>query len=780
MRLLRHIQLRQAALKRTRFRRIRLRRAPVWAAAVWAVATAGANPIPGPVTTVARHRGLPTLFVDGKPELGQAFETYVPLVRHFRQFREAGCRIYGFPCNAGAEPWEHSRPSWVGEDVWNFSELDEFAAMVLAADPDALLMPRIHVAEPDWWREANPADLMVLDDGTVRLAKPYRLWPAKKWRTYPSIASRKWREDMARSLRQMIDHIQAAPYADRIAGYHVYGLATEEWYHYTTGRSQLGDYSVHMQLAFRTWLRRKYWTVENLRAAWNDRSVTFATATISSRAARDAGAGGRTFRNPATEMPVIDFYRFYNEIVPEVIDYFAGVVKEACNRTKVVGAFYAYMFEFCGNPESGHLAVEKLLESDNVDFVVVTASYGQRQLGTGGSILRSPHTSLLLHDKLWYEDNDNVSFLFPEVSQRIGDAEWQRSKVVLAATDSAEETNWIYQRGAGFTLGNGVHQSFFDLHGGYFDHPEIMAGVKELYALFERATERNRTSVAEILVVADERSTLYPTRTSALLRHCLYDPPYRLIKCGAPYDAVYLHDLDLLDPAPYKLVVMLNVFHMTDEEAGLVRRRLAGGGRTILWVYAPGLFNGNRRMPERMASLTGMNLVISGDVAFVAPHFRVTQVENGPLAGVELTILGPNERACRLNYVEDTGATRLGVHPESGKTVCAMKGCGDWTSVYSITASLPPAFWRSLARSAGVHIYNDRDDTLYVSHDYLTVNADGPGERLLRFPEAVTVYDALTERPRARRTDRFAVNLRDKETRILRLERTVKSAEENR
>jgi hypothetical protein len=479
-------------------------------------------------------------------------------------------------------------------------------------------------------------------------------------------------------------------------------------------------------------------------------------------------------------MPVIDFYRFYNEIVPEVIDYFAGVVKDACNRTKVVGAFYAYMFEFCGNPESGHLAVEKLLASDNVDFVVVTASYGQRQLGTGGSILRSPHTSLLLHDKLWYEDNDTVSFLFPEVSRRIGDAEWQRSKIVLAATDSAEETNWIYQRGAGFTLGNGVHQSFFDLHGGYFDHPEIMAGVTELYALFERATERDRTSVAEILVVADERSTLYATSTSVLLRHCLYDPPYRLIKCGAPYDAVYLHDLDLLDPAPYKLVVMLNVFHMTDEQVEQVRHRLAGRGRTVLWVYAPGLFNGNRRLPERMSALTGMQLVISRDPAFVAPHFRVAEVENGPLAGVGLPVLGPTERACRLIYVEDTAAMRLGVHPESGKTVCAMKRAGEGTSVYSITASLPPAFWRSLARSAGVHIYNDRDDTLYVSHDYLTINADGPGERLLRFPEPITIYDAVTERPLARRTAHLAVNLRDRETRMFRLERTVTNAEDNR
>ncbi len=232
-------------------------------------------------------------------------------------------------------------------------------------------------------------------------------------------------------------------------------------------------------------------------------------------------------------MAVIDFYQYYNELMAETIDYFCGVVKGATNRQKVVGAFYAYMFEFAGNPESGHLAVQKLLQSTELDFIVVTASYGQRQLGSGGSILRSPHTSLLLHRKLWYEDNDNVSFLFPQVAKRIGDQEWERSKVVLAATDTVEENKWIFQRGAGFSLASGVHQSFFDLHGGYFDHPQIMADVKDLYGLFTRAEAHDLSSAAEILVVADERSVMYTTRHSQLLQQNLYDPPYRLIKCGA-------------------------------------------------------------------------------------------------------------------------------------------------------------------------------------------------------------------------------------------------------
>ena len=116
----------------------------------------------------------------------------------------------------------------------------------------------------------------------------------------------------------------------------------------------------------------------------------------------------------------------------------------------------------------------------------------------------------------------------------MGDAEWERSKVVLAATDTAEESKWIYQRGAGFVLGNGIYQALFDLHGGYFDNPDLMQTVKEIYNLFENSKNYDRTSCSEILVIADELSTMYCTPQAPMLGQNLYDPPYRLIKCGAP------------------------------------------------------------------------------------------------------------------------------------------------------------------------------------------------------------------------------------------------------
>ena len=63
-----------------------------------------------------------------------------------------------------------------------------------------------------------------------------------------------------------------------------------------------------------------------------------------------------------------------------------------------------------------------------------------------------------------------------------------------------QETIWQYRRGAGFVLGNGIYQSFFDLHGGYFDDPALMAEVQRLNRVLDDSKQYDCSSVAEILV----------------------------------------------------------------------------------------------------------------------------------------------------------------------------------------------------------------------------------------------------------------------------------------
>ena len=133
-----------------------------------------------------------------------------------------------------------------------------------------------------------------------------------------------------------------------------------------------------------------------------------------------------------------------------------------------------------------------------------------------------------------------------------------------------------------------------------------------------------------------------------------------------------------------------------------------------------------------------------------------------------MTVIGHEHVWGQLFSVEDPQALALG-HVEGRKEVAlAMKRMKRWTSIYTLNPVLPAAILRALARQAGVHLYNDRDDTLYASRSYFTLNADGAGERTLRFPKAVDLIDPFTGETIARRVTGLVRDLRDKETWLIR------------
>jgi hypothetical protein len=100
-----------------------------------------------------------------------------------------------------------------------------------------------------------------------------------------------------------------------------------------------------------------------------------------------------------------------------------------------------------------------------------------------------------------------------------------------------------------------------------------------------------------ILLVVDEDAPHYlsfrnPIATP-LLSGQLAELPF-----VAPFDTVLLSDLDRIDTSEYRLVLIVNALKLDVTQRHIVQRRLKTGGKTLVWLYAPGLFRSSNGPAE--------------------------------------------------------------------------------------------------------------------------------------------------------------------------------------
>ena len=102
--------------------------------------------------------------------------------------------------------------------------------------------------------------------------------------------------------------------------------------------------------------------------------------------------------------------------------------------------------------------------------------------------------STMINDKVYYHDCDTMSFVSKDHCRTLGWDEatfkecfWYHSET----TDTAEQSRWVYRRDAGYALCNGFYQSWFDLHGGHYNHPELMDEINSLCRRNRRPTRND-------------------------------------------------------------------------------------------------------------------------------------------------------------------------------------------------------------------------------------------------------------------------------------------------
>lgn len=670
--------------------------------------------------------GDPAIFVNGQPVPGFLYLAAGGLhPEYHREAAQAGVHLY-------SDWFGTSRQGDLGHvepGSYDYGEYDRYFGAILDLDPQALFLPHIGLSGPLWWQKLHPEEMSLREDGR---------------REPTSFASELWKREMGDDLRKLLAYLGRAPYADRILGYILYSGYTAEWQMWGTWQPSRDDYSAPALRAFRGFLARRYGSDPALRAAWNDPGVALSTAEMP-RWDQRRPPGNQVFRDPATERQAMDFYEFASNMTADAILHFARIAREATHGRALLGTYYAYLSAHGINQQdSGHLAAQRVFDSPDIDFLMSPPNYWYRKPGEAATFM-SATDSLRMRGKLWLDESDHRTHL-TEPGAGYGRAA------------NLEESVGVFWREFAEVQTKRAAVSWFDMHGGWFSDPGILAAMQRAAALASDSLPGRKPFTPEIGVFVDPESFYWMRSTpanSALVLNQIATMP----QSGAPWDFCLLRDIAKGWLPDYKLYVFLNAFRVDSALRDAVVSKLKRNGATALFIYAPGWFDANGTSLSNMQAFTGIR--IAKQDAEGAPQIRL--VASGAVAGAA------NLKVAPVFSADDPEAQILGHLTGTGKPGLVSKRLDGWTSIYSAAMSLPPSVMRSLARQAGVHIWIESDDALYTDGQFAGIHAASDGDKRLLLPRDGRAEDAITGQPIASDGKALSLPMKRTETALLRL-----------
>ena len=688
---------------------------------------------------IRMERGGARLFLNGKEEF-PFFAVSSSPVRTAPSYRKAGIRFL--------HPLIGLEDGWTAPGTYDWKQYDKYFAALLELVPDAILLPRLHLYAPVWWKEAHPGELVtcglpVPPDSYKAPAQYVDRESGFNWTSMfdpyaASFASQLWKDETADMLRHFLRHMENSPLRSRVMGYQVSGMHTGEW-HYI-GCGWLPDYSAPMQ------------------------KVAGPVPSVERRIDKN----GPLLRNPETDSDVIGFLRKYHTNTAETIAGFANIVKEVTHRRVICGTFFCYVLENVMIQEAGHLVPQAVLHSPDLDYIATPYTYQRsnvpgnqrwdsdviddagnwlgRARGVGGDgAYRVLSESMRRNNKMFISEIDPSTYL-----------ESYRRSEGGSGSDTVEGTLKILRRDIGqvFSTGHagwlfdfGHYSPPFKANKSWFDDPPMTEEITSLMHL--GTTQRPRldiSPVSEICAVYEPKSWLatkswkaeepwehFGIVISDFIGHWMVNSQARTIhRIGAPTDFVYRFDLKPDDRSRFKLYLMVNTFYLTPEEVKSLHALLDGSGATVVWFYAPGYIGDTAFQPAHMEDLTGFSF---RRIDTPGPMMIRCRIEDSGLKFYrDFGVLTPHHPRFAIVPRDNDTIRVLGKWTDTEEIAFASREHNGYTSVYVGTGPVPVEVLRWIAVNAGVSMWSSTTDNVRATRGAAMVVACNDGERTIRLP----------------------------------------------
>lgn len=642
---------------------------------------------------------------------------------------------------------------WTGEDTIDYAAFDAEIYRTLDLNPNAMLIANIGMDAPQWWTEANPTECITDEDGNIVIYTSGSNQLRKV-----SFASKKYREEATEVVRKLVEHMQSASYRNRICGIRLIGGRTFEWMQYnsddTLGTYPEIDYSEAMKTAF----------LED---------TGYEVPSVAERSSSIYG----TVLNPQTQQNIIAYNTYLSQCTTDSLLSYAQAVKET-EPNWLVGAYYGYLwFENSSLGIGGcHTTAEQVLDSPYVDFIASPVNYSERVNGYKTGYMAMSE-SVAAHGKLYMLEQDNRTLYSIEASAARSD-----NAVGLETTMEGTFRQLTRDMTTDFVKGNGFW--FYDMEGGWFSDSQITDAIRTIKEEYDIAQSRDLSTNSQVAVYVG--SSFYNYLTADLLNGGNGSNSYYLIsqlynqqrlelaKMGTSYDTYVIEDLCSENVAvnweQYKLHIVLSPLELGEEERDAIEEKIKKNGNVILWVYLPGISDGQSFCGENLSDLIDMDVeVITGKSVHLTAD--ITDAAFGTVGESYGIDFGYSYRT-PYAVVEDDSVTSLATYTDTPSYVAAAKkDCGTYTSVYSGVSNVSAGILRNLCEMAGVHLYTEDADTVIETNaGYISVYSQVAGEKSIVLDEAYQVYDVLSGKMIGNDVTCFTVNLKSGETGLYRLD----------
>lgn len=515
-----------------------------------------------PEMKLKQNNGLPTFFKNGEPLAWSGYATFDFNPGNVMQFGENGANLFLIVTNAGRHVHNVTWPTWQDDGSFDYRQLDEHAALALAANPKANLLIRVSLSLPPKWLGHHPDSRAVVRSGDKEV-----IWE-ETGGLAPTFVSEDWRKQQAENLHKLIEYIRSQPWANRVVGFVLMGGVTEEWFAWASNDRLSSDYSPVQQAAFRAWCDKHGYPIKGMPSP-EERNFRGADFYPDTESGRRAAA----------------YQQFINESTTDTVGYFIDETKKTAPHV-LVGAFYGYVMQLAGEPRqsfAGQLAQRKLLDNPNLDFLAGVPLHNFRTIPNAleaAFVSQGGATgSVQLAGKSYVDENDLFSWLHGGHWHTLFDQNNPRKGAIT-----------MHRRILADDVMNGISRYWYSLLASWHKDAELQKEFAFEHQIQAESLTWDRTPLPEVAVLVDDTSFSWITPFSSYFRFTNPETLYAVSKTGAPTQVYLLSDADRL-PASVKFVVVANAIAPKPSDLAKLSALIEQGGRTILAVGPVGLIN---------------------------------------------------------------------------------------------------------------------------------------------------------------------------------------------